>query len=1098
MSDTSSVRSYDSARSLSSMGTYGSRANSYSSLQPIDTRTSAYDRSLNYASLNRGNVTNIRDRFALPTSSTSADRVSSSLDRHGGLSPSRYGLSSNSLSPSSSRTSTLERHYDSSRPTSAKYSTTSDYTSTKSKDHSDYGSKSKDYSDYGSLKSTTDYGLKSTSSKLSSRDYSASNKLTDSSATSTHTSDTRSSGLTTAATPAASSQPKTKSTVKSSAASLTPFTSSRVKATDSNLTPFSSRISKTSITTDIDKTSLLKEEPKVQSQKESHSSITSDEHVPRARVRIDSEESSESATEPEGGNKDTKYRYLTSRATSPMEIDIDPFADDTKSRKKKGRRRLLSRTKTKRYDAKPQVSRGRHVAKTTNRDVQVDVKDLDKYCGRVRVDKDKFRDRHKNRADAEYLRSLQKTQYNKTTNTSAFLSNAQSAEVSKARRESEETNDITERDSDVSRKPSSSAPTKQSAFKPKYNRRSSSENLFADDSQPTTLSAQTRQPHSSAIDTDTDYDDVFVPQSSFTTRTNLQKQSDMKKKQEVTAATTKILPLTSENLIMKDSLDKVANWKKQMSNDKQESWEDKKVQTKVRGKLDKSMSKGSVESTHDSGAIKSSASSKQLPQVTIECVGCGGETNARENDMCKSMESMHSFDEVSSLTSEDTKGLSNLKRTQSFMSVASSDAVVNGSSLNRLSKAISMDSLTTNTGSIFEGNRRGDSFIGRLKDIDSFLDFSEAEDFREFSDDDSYRDGHRMHSNRKEVRSDLLSPVDECPMSPGIESHSRKVGHKQRHRSMDDEIVYAGDERDIDNLIDREIVHYKTQPIGFARQTSADANSGQSNLNILSPTTSQPPVALTTNTSLFDNLLDAPVPETPETPLMWEPLQPISYQSQQSLEKAQKDDETDGSTFSKPVKTVTKVNLDDLDMLLDTISSTPNTKKPSKQKEASTFNMFLKDAKHQLRKNMQPPNAPKSIPQKITQPVTSTLTERRQKFGAAATGRRLKPGEVPTANLVDLTFDENTTARNNLSWDVPSENAYPDDYSADAIAAVLEIARHKEKVTLADLMSVCCRNVPIKPPWIVDEEEKRFRGYQSLAELLYNLGVDVKKVFNYL
>lgn len=81
-----------------------------------------------------------------------------------------------------------------------------------------------------------------------------------------------------------------------------------------------------------------------------------------------------------------------------------------------------------------------------------------------------------------------------------------------------------------------------------------------------------------------------------------------------------------------------------------------------------------------------------------------------------------------------------------------------------------------------------------------------------------------------------------------------------------------------------------------------------------------------------------------------------------------------------------------------------------------------------------------------------------------------------------------------LSYDLPPDHAYPEGYSAEAVEAVLAIARQKDKVTLDDLMSVCCRNVPIKPPWIVDEEEKRFHGYHSLAELLYNLGVDVKKV----
>jgi hypothetical protein len=577
LSDTS-VRSYDSGRSLSSMGTYGSRASSYASLPSAtaDTRKSGLDRSLNYASLNRGNVNNIRDRFVSP----STDRMSS-LDRLGTSSLTSRYASNTSVSPSSSRTSTLERHYDSSRPTSAsRYGT--DYGSTASKS-------TRDYSDYGSLSRSAGRDYVSTSTKLHTEPsaLSPSSSSVRPTSTSNATKDDVGSG-------------SSKSAVKHSAASLTPFTSSRVKATDSNLTPFSSRIGKTAISTDIDKVSSTAAKDEDAATHPAKSSVTSEEPLspkPPTAVKnkaIDSDESSDSATEPDGGNKDARYRYLTSRATSPMEIDVDPFADSRSNRRRKGHRRLLSRTKTKRYDAKPAPAKTSRylLSKQNNKDIQVDVKELDKYSGRVRVDRDKYRDRFKNKADAQYLQTLQNTQYNKTLSTSAYHS---TTDLSRKNRKESESNDNhtslpipnADQDDDSSvRKPSSgsAAPTKQSSFKPKYNRRSSSENIFSDDQQPATLMAgiesSKQQPNSSQVETDTDMDDVFVPQSSFTSRKTLQKQTDSKKKLEV--ARSKILPLTSENLSLKESMDKVNSWKNQLSQESNKSG---------KGKLEKSTSK---------------------------------------------------------------------------------------------------------------------------------------------------------------------------------------------------------------------------------------------------------------------------------------------------------------------------------------------------------------------------------------------------------------------------------------------------------------------------------------------------------------------------
>jgi len=50
------------------------------------------------------------------------------------------------------------------------------------------------------------------------------------------------------------------------------------------------------------------------------------------------------------------------------------------------------------------------------------------------------------------------------------------------------------------------------------------------------------------------------------------------------------------------------------------------------------------------------------------------------------------------------------------------------------------------------------------------------------------------------------------------------------------------------------------------------------------------------------------------------------------------------------------------------------------------------------------------------------------------------------------------------------------------------------QVTIGQLAEICRHQRRRKPPWIEDEEDRRFTGYQSVTEALEAMNVDVKKV----
>lgn len=66
--------------------------------------------------------------------------------------------------------------------------------------------------------------------------------------------------------------------------------------------------------------------------------------------------------------------------------------------------------------------------------------------------------------------------------------------------------------------------------------------------------------------------------------------------------------------------------------------------------------------------------------------------------------------------------------------------------------------------------------------------------------------------------------------------------------------------------------------------------------------------------------------------------------------------------------------------------------------------------------------------------------------------------------------------------------------SEQAIKEALELLDIQEHITIQDLLNICGREKLVKPPWILDEEDKSFTGYNNLSEMLEDMDVDVKKV----
>ena len=864
------------------------------------------------------------------------------------------------------------------------------------------------------------------------------------------------------------------------------------------------------------------------------------------------DDSSDSAHEPEGGDPDHSVVYKTSRATSPMDPDRDFYLQN---KPQKDRRRYISRTKTKKYPKKVyRWRKDRPIIKT--REIQVDENELDKYSGRLRINRDKFRDREKSSTSDKYTSnkkyqvpstSSRPTSYSSQPSAPDRLAGSVSSRHSNSSQPVRETQQLKEIDS--------TPPPRQSKFKAKERPGQKPQTTVHSQS-----AARKPQP-----DTESDDEEYNAPQQS--TYANWKLRQEKRKAAEKKAKEknkVKVAALTPENLSLKDSIDKVKSWKRQLQQTPPEtpihseaerpssrsssrggdrrkhqlSWsasqddvfddEDEILQEPVviKSKQPTTLMPNSEKSynnqrrtiikndpevvkkplAHNKSSKKNSQRKitfrdERTPSPYDNIANAGKEALAdrclspydnspkviidecysEEDRMypAKSRESLASFGgDISSFASDDDEEVG-ISRSQSMLSVGSMETHPSDS-LSRKNKRPhlkSMESLCTSATSLpdvvtsSEGPREGQRFIGRVQDIDSLLDFSGTEDEMfsdEFSDEEYQTMNNRRNLKRqRQMDEGNLSPVDEYPRS------GRRYESDDQYRT-DDEIIYITDCQNINDVLgDDDSVYYC--PSTYSEPP--DVHKAASKKLSL-----QLPDQEAKNATSAESLLDTPVPDTPDVPLSPLPAFPFSL--------PQTEDYKQGG-WLKPIPAVVKksksknnkkitnqkaksmTNLDDLDQLLDTIKvAGPKSKKAAAVKdEASTFDLFSREAKQDLREEI------KTNPSMHTPQVSIDEVD----------------DAVPTAQLIDVSLDNAESPV--IQPMVTSQTTdYPDNYSDIAVKEALRLHRLNGHVSMSQLMQISQKDKTIKPPWVVEEEDKYFRGFANATEMLEDIGVDTKKV----
>ncbi|ELT95082.1 hypothetical protein CAPTEDRAFT_202967 [Capitella teleta] len=1181
----SSYKPYDSGTRSGTSGVYSSGSGGYdsSSLR----RATSVDRSLSYANTNRGNVASLSNKFG-----------SSSYDTGRGYTSDAESTRSYGSSYSRPSSST----YGSSRNTSPPRSSSrigTDYSRSSTRD---YSSSSKPSKSYGS---STDYG-----SSATKKDYGTS----------------YSSGSTyTPSTPA--------SRLRNTDYNLTPFSSRRTaKASDINLTPFSTRHTRASSVLDTSSTtkpyersssgsSMTSRQPSVSRQtsvdrtvsrqnseevkkkqkEEEEEKEREKEKLSKQRRRIQYDDSSDSEKEPDG-KKDPNFRYLTSRATSPMDPDRD--AMEMRQMRRKSERRFIARTKTKKYPVKEKNRKRR----LKNIHIQVNTEELDKFTGRFRHEKNKYakyakpletRDKRPSYTSQSSTRSSSRSQLDSDRSSKIPSQSSIETPVTPPAQHSKEPRKLTEKLDKFNHKTGEAQDSKpvpkQSGFKPKS--RSATFSLSHDEIESPRRSRTTQE---DTEDESVFEDDIPAAQTSFVNK----HERDKTKRVRVKKLEPKVAALTSENLSLKDSIDKVRNWKKQLSSDgildepavyaqgehkkkkvlkKQESKDstgsgetlkqksrkssregllsppsepeipeidiqdaDKKFKKKKmysgvpefpiednfdrlkptanRGKktLNRSSSPYDNDESKPSKLAndKNKQNNKDAPVVVIDHL-VTSDSDATEVMSQTPSESMMDYGDESSIVTSD-EDFGSLQKGQSTMSINSMDTNATYSLPRKGGKfpAMSMDSLASSVSSlpdVVQSSERGGQW-SRVMDIDSLLGFTETEDdFEEdefdsgsdFSCDDKSWDRKSKSWDRKTQGSQLdlnLSPVHEesspfkrkasCDL---IDDHRDKTpvndhyDDQYDHHDVHEDYIFIGQHKDIDEVFGEE----DTQELKkFVPQTP------KTPLTPSSPLLSLKLPETPTDGGSADSLMDTPVPETPDVPLApmpaFFPSSPTKLLEPQRLAKSQDHiNRNDATPSPKPLSKVKKsktsksgrktksaaANLDDLDSLLDTISTSSSMKR-SKKKETDTtvdaFDLFSKDFKEELIAEVEK-----------TAPPAETLLDIDVVDDAGQ-----HPLGIAVGKLIDISSDSNGENKDLTAIKTPpAKKFYPKNYSEQAIKEALEVLDKQEHITIQDLLTICQKEKIVQPPWILDEEDKYFTGYESLTELLEDLSVDVKKIW---
>lgn len=934
------------------------------------------------------------------------------------------------------------------------------------------------------------------------------------------------------------------SRAKSSYYSLTPFETRRTaKTTDLNLTPYTSRV-----TGDSAKPSYERQTSAGRSVSRQVSSEDA-KTMPKSKTVLS--DSSDSEPEPKDVSKrDPNVRYLTSRATSPMEIDRDEY--DMRKKPDKNRNRLLSRTKTKTY---PVGDRKRR-RQLKNIHIQVDGEELDKYCGRVRINREKL---------AKYAAPENKYAIPRYGPSVAAIASTIDDKSSTATKGSSSSSVGGRGEGETSVSTGGEEPKgkpvlpKQSVFVPRD--RKTPRNNFQDEDDVNdvpvnirkTMASKDRNRKDEAKEEDREQG---PKQSSFLERKwHQQEEAEKQEKQE---KTTKQLQKQQKDkaapadMTLKESIEKVRSWKKQLqhgspdSGDEDENrielygkdeWRKKNLKNKKTNETSKdtttlspprSIRSPSGSDMSEIGFLRDSSPNVEVsenlkkdkrklvagvpkfPLTSENIVDDEKQSNKQKQKQKQNKDRSPSpYDNLKAPSTTNQRSISpydNLEKAdgsqtgkrllgRAFPSteslggfggdVSSEDDDIRGVSskgrrpttlkpkVQKGSSTNSLPDLVTSS----EGVRRSE-FIGKLRDIDSLLGYSETEDDAkplsdsesdssdESSSDESSTNKRNIKKNNNNKRPVLrsgakivLSPVSEDKSS----STERQSVSPSRHP---DDITLVGESEDIDEILDADIV---PKFLGSATpETTPDSARVVTN-PLLRLDITPPQIDLSSS----ESLLDTPVPDTPDIPLSPVPaffgskdsrktqsMDQLNHQADQigrPLQTKSKDKLRQQQQHAPPPdRTQSFGDLDDLGGLLGIANGTPRIGAQHGRVEHQA------DAKHQ-------------------RPVH----------------RQTTVGGIPIETLVDLSFDDTTDAVVAAPQEITTPVAkrfYPPGYCDTAIKEA--IARHQSngQVTISELVEICKKPLKRKPPWVEDEEDRRFAGYKEIDDALENMEVDIKKV----
>ena len=866
--------------------------------------------------------------------------------------------------------------------------------------------------------------------------------------------------------PSTSSYTPTKVRPKTTDYVLTPFVSRRsAKTSDLNLTPFPSRISRsTSITTPKStstETYTEKKPPRPEATKTKPESTATKVESRRLRSKQDSPEQDEY-------EKDPNARYLTSRATSPLD---SLFVERYRDRQKKKR---ISGTETKAYPAKV-YKRKRDRPLMRDHSLQVSENEIDNIVPHKKVNRyEEYKATQKTTEKPRFIKNTPVEQ-NTVSISKAIVGNKVSKFESK---QPEQSSPLAVRKLQssfrVGVRPDSQL--QHSISQPSYQ--------YKDDTETDDYSAS-------------EADDMVVPQSQF--------ESKVWKKNTVKPQRSKVSALTTDNLSLKDSIEKVKKWKRQLKDNPPEDW-DFDIETESDDDTSNYQRQISAieanELNKQSKCMRQISAPEDIYSHSVDPILAKPPSGSPRTANRRPLQKRASFEDLS--TSEDetwfTRDVSpnkelpsHLRPSISIDSVASAGNVSSvdytndtgvsraqsmltldtdgNSSLNwkKLPKAISMGSLASSVYSLPDliPVPKGQVYIGGVQDIDSLLGFSDSEITDNFSSDES-------------ENSDSFFDA-ESEVSVEYNKDYNKAKTMSTAKNVVEEIVYISEAKDIDDIIAPEDIN-KYYYHGLVVTAFKPLTPAESLLSV-------PPTPTTATSGSSESLLDTPVPDTPDMPLAPVPLFQFPMSNTRTVQSME-----NLSTplqpkliLKKPSPKLRRDNkarsmstLDDLDSLLETIKITNKPKTHRRRKEdTEAFDCFSRECKDELI-------------EEVEDIIQEDDDEEENEF-CDASPTTLIPSvdyvdNVPVAKLVE--FENGLCSTPSIMKDAD----YPKNYSAEAISKALWIEQYHGTITTKELLDICKLKVPNKPEWLLQQEDLDFSGHETMKELLIGMNTDVKKV----